>query len=168
MTVSPAQARRSGYFCPRDTRIEQKQPVALTRPELTNSLPWKGKILVVEDQENVRAQIVEALTEIGCTVIEARDGSEGLRAVESGVVFDMLITDVGLPGLNGRQLADAARAIRPDLPILLVTGFAGGALGDWGLPAGMEVMRKPFALEELVARVRSMLPVKPAASASNP
>ncbi len=63
----------------------------------------------------------------------------------------------GLPGLNGRQLADAARVAKPDLPVLFITGFAGGALGDTQLPTGMEILRKPFALTELAARIKAML-----------
>ena len=123
----------------------------------------KGAILVVEDQENVRLQIVEALEEIGCTVMQAKDGPEGLRAVQSGIPLDLIITDVGLPGLNGRQLADAAREMRPNLPVLLITGFAGKALDEWGvLPAGVEVMRKPFGLREMTLRVHKLLdPTRP-------
>jgi len=133
------------------------QATASVRPNPVPSLPEERKVLVVEDQANLRRQIVEALAEIGCSVVEAKDGIEGLHALESGMPFDLLITDVGLPGLNGRQLADAAHTREPDLPILLITGFAGKALDDWGLPAGMEIMKKPFELDELSARVRAML-----------
>jgi signal transduction histidine kinase/CheY-like chemotaxis protein len=130
--------------------------------------PTGRRILVVEDQEHVRSQIVEALADLGCAVIEAKDGPEGLRVVGSGPTFDLLITDVGLPGLNGRQLADAARIARPDLPVLFITGFAGGALGDSGLPPGMEILRKPFALTDLSDRVRAMLSAKAAGANSGP
>jgi len=118
---------------------------------------------VVEDQENVRAQMVEALTEMGCVVMQAKDGPAGLRALQSRGPLDLLIADVGLPGLNGRQLADAAREIYPRLPILLITGYAGAALNDSQLAPGMDVMRKPFSLDELAARVRGLL--EPARSA---
>jgi signal transduction histidine kinase/FixJ family two-component response regulator len=116
-----------------------------------------GKTLVVEDQAEVRSQIVEKLEEIGCTVVEAGDGAAGLEALKSGEPFDLLITDVGLPSLGGRQLAEAARAVRPDLPILLITGYAGGALEKLQLAANMDLLRKPFTLEELAARVQKLL-----------
>jgi CheY-like chemotaxis protein len=90
-------------------------------------------------------------------VLEAANGSEGLRVLYSREPVDLLITDVGLPGMNGRQLADAAREQRPDLPILLITGYAGAALEHWDLAPGMEVVGKPFRLEALTARVGEML-----------
>jgi DNA-binding response OmpR family regulator len=90
-------------------------------------------------------------------VIEAADGGAGLRIVQSGAQLDLLVTDVGLPGMNGRQLADAAREGRGGLPVLLITGYAGTALENTGLPPGMDVMRKPFALEALAARVGALL-----------
>ncbi|WP_363351866.1 response regulator [Methylocystis echinoides] len=115
-----------------------------------------GKILVVEDQEEVRRQIVTTLQGIGCKTVEAGDGSTGLKLVESGEPFDLLVSDIGLPGLNGLQLAHAARAAYPDLPILLITGYAGKSAGTLQLAANMEVLRKPFRLDELAARVRSL------------
>jgi signal transduction histidine kinase/CheY-like chemotaxis protein len=127
----------------------------------------RGHVLVVEDQDAVRAQIVGVLREIGCVVAEASDGAEGLRALQTGPAPDLLITDVGLPGLNGRQLADAALAIKPDLPVLLITGFAGNALSDLELPPGMEILRKPFPLDELAARVRAILEQRSAAVAGD-
>jgi signal transduction histidine kinase len=134
-------------------------------PDETDGRPGEagrtcGKVLVVEDQDNVRAQIVAALADMGCEIVEAKDGAEGLRALQAGLAPDLLVTDVGLPGLNGRQLADAARERQPDLPVLLITGFAGKALDDSYLPARMEVLRKPFALEDMAARVRALLDAK--------
>ncbi len=117
-------------------------------------------MLVVEDETGIRAQIVEALQELGCTVIEAEDGPRGLRAARSPGPIDLLITDVGLPGLNGRQLADAARTSRPGLPVLFITGYAGTALDGSPLASGMEIMHKPFTIDRLVARASAML--KPA------
>jgi CheY-like chemotaxis protein len=114
-------------------------------------------VLVVEDEDGVRGLTVEALSELGCDIIQASDGPAALRIVQSSVRFDLLITDVGLPGINGRQLAEAARATRPGLPVLLITGYAGKSLDDASLPHGMEVIRKPFALDELAARVRARL-----------
>ncbi len=114
-------------------------------------------VLVVEDEADVRAMIVGLLQDLGCQVLQAADGSAGLRIIQTGQQVDLLVTDVGLPGLNGRQLADAARERRPDLPILLITGYAGRALEDTALEPGMEVMRKPFALDALRVRVGDLL-----------
>jgi len=117
----------------------------------------QGKILLVEDQTSIREQIAELLKDMGCTPIEAADGPSGLGIVQSGETFDLLITDVGLPGLNGRQLAEAARSINPDLPVLLITGYAGEALDSRPLPKGMLVLRKPFSLEAIAAQVHDLL-----------
>jgi DNA-binding response OmpR family regulator len=114
-------------------------------------------VLVVEDEADARAMVADVLRDLGCKVIEAADGNAGLRIVQSNGPLDLLITDVGLPGLNGRQLADAARETRPTLPVLLVTGYAGRALDDAELEPGMEVLRKPFTFNVLVARVRAIL-----------
>jgi signal transduction histidine kinase/CheY-like chemotaxis protein len=116
------------------------------------------KALLVEDQVEVRLQIAATLEEIGCEVVEAEDGSEGLRILESDAPLDLLITDVGLPGLGGRQLAEAARAgRRRDLPILFITGYASKSLESLHPSPHVEVLRKPFTLDELAAKVEEML-----------
>jgi CheY-like chemotaxis protein len=116
-----------------------------------------GTVLVVEDEADVRANLAEAIRELGCRVLEAADGPSGLRVLQSRESVDLLVTDIGLPGLNGRRLADAARERRPDLPVVLITGYAGAALANWRLDSGMQVLRKPFALGELLARVGELL-----------
>lgn len=146
-------------FLPAEGPTEEiNPPDAAIEPSESAEVRTNGvRVLVVEDQENLRLQIVESLAEAGCIVQQAKDGSEGLLAIGSETSFDLIITDIGLPGLNGRQLADAARAIRPHLPVLLITGYAGKALDNSALPSGMEILRKPFLLDELTARVRAML-----------
>ena len=90
-------------------------------------------------------------------MLEAADGPSALRLLQNRTSLDLLVTDVGLPGgLNGRQVADAVRELQPSLPILFITGYAGGAL-EGQLAAGMAVMTKPFALEALGAKVRHMI-----------
>jgi signal transduction histidine kinase/ActR/RegA family two-component response regulator len=116
----------------------------------------RGKILVVEDQEEVRSQIVGTLTEIGCVTIEAGDGPAGLKIIESGEPLDLLISDIGLPGLSGLQLAEAARAAHPNLPILLITGYAGRSAETLQLAPNIEFLRKPFTLDELASRIQAM------------
>lgn len=116
-------------------------------------------ILVIDDEPSVRMLIVDALEDLGYACLEAADGQSGLRILESRARIDLLITDVGLPGgLNGRQVADAARALRPDLRILFVTGYAENAVLNHGhIEHGMEVLTKPFAVDELHRRVANLV-----------
>jgi CheY-like chemotaxis protein len=81
-------------------------------------------VLVVEDEPVIRDLIVEVLRELGYRALEAADGSAGLKVLQSRKRIDLLVTDVGLPGVNGRQLADQARVTRPDLKVLFITGYA--------------------------------------------
>jgi signal transduction histidine kinase/CheY-like chemotaxis protein len=116
-------------------------------------------VLVVEDELAVRTVISEVLSDLGYTVLEAENGSAALRIVASLARIDLLLTDVGLPGgMNGRQVADAAREGRPGLKVMFLTGYAeSAAIGSGHLEPGMEIMTKPFALNALAARVESMI-----------
>jgi hypothetical protein len=116
-------------------------------------------ILVVDDEPTIRMLVMEVLDERGYAVIEAKDGPTGLAALQSNARIDLLITDVGLPGgMNGRQLADAARATRPGLKILFITGYAENAILSSGqLAPGMQVLTKPFDVEALAGRVTEMV-----------
>jgi len=116
-------------------------------------------ILVIDDEAMVRMLIVEVLKEAGYAALEADDGPSGLKILQSGARIDMLITDVGLPGgMNGRQVADAARLVRPQLKVLFVTGYAeNAAVGNGLLEHGMEVVTKPFVMSELANRITEML-----------
>ena len=118
-----------------------------------------GVVLVVEDQPDVRLVVRDVLSELGYAVLEADSGRAGLVIADSSVRIDLLLTDVGLPGgMNGRQLADAARQRRPDLKVLFITGYADAmAVGNGQLDDGMQVMVKPFALEALAARVHDII-----------
>jgi PAS domain S-box-containing protein len=115
-------------------------------------------VLVVEDEPVVRGVILEILAEQGYRTLEAVDGLSGLRILRSEERIDLLVTDVGLPGMNGRQLADQARESRPDLKILFITGYAESvAISDGFLQPGMEMITKPFDLDNLSRRIRSMI-----------
>ncbi|MBW6531388.1 PAS domain S-box protein [Sphingomonas sp. RRHST34] len=116
-------------------------------------------VLVVDDETTIRHLIDEVLEEAGYTVIGAADGAAGLKVLGSDAPIDLLITDVGLPGgLNGRQVADAARALRPGLKVLFVTGYAENvAVGGGHLEPGMELLTKPFTMHALTAKVAEML-----------
>ncbi|WP_142848183.1 PAS domain-containing protein [Telmatospirillum sp. J64-1] len=115
-------------------------------------------VLVVEDEAVVRALIVEVLNELGYCALEAGDGPSGLEILQSPVRVDLLVTDIGLPGLNGRQMADAARETRRDLKVLFMTGYAEtAAVASGFLEPGMELITKPFAMDVLAARIREMI-----------
>jgi PAS domain S-box-containing protein len=116
-------------------------------------------VLVIDDEPIVRMLIVEILEEAGYTALEADDGPSGMRIINSGVRLDLLITDVGLPGgMNGRQVADAARVSRPGLKVLFVTGYAENAAVAGGhLERGMAVITKPFVMTELAATITEMI-----------
>ena len=103
--------------------------------------------------------VTDVLEELGYTAIEAADGAAGLKVLRSDARIDLLVSDVGLPGgTNGRQMADAARASRPDLKVLFITGYAeNAAVGNGQLAPGMHVMTKPFGMEALATRIRTLI-----------
>ena len=115
-------------------------------------------ILVVEDDEDVRAHGVAMLKELGYAVIEAADGAEALRALEANREVRLLFTDVGLPGrLNGRQLADEARRRNPTLEVLFTTGYARNAIVHHGrLDPGVDLITKPFTFTALASKVHAI------------
>nr|WP_280843025.1 PAS domain-containing protein [Pararoseomonas baculiformis] len=130
-------------------------------PELADA-PRAGKgetVLVVDDEPTVRMLVTEVLEELGYAAIEAADGPSGLRVLQSDIRIDLLVSDVGLPGgMNGRQMADAARITRPDLKVLFITGYAENAVvGNGHLAPGMHVMTKPFAMDALASRIREVI-----------
>jgi CheY-like chemotaxis protein len=102
--------------------------------------------------------VVDVLEELGYHAVQAADGPSGLKLVQSGMRLDLLITDIGLPGLNGRQVADAARQSRPELKVLFMTGYAENAtIANGFLEPGMEMITKPFAVEAIATRIRDMI-----------
>ena len=127
----------------------------MTGPTATASA--RPVILVVEDEVLVQMLVLEVLEDLGLTALEANDGPSALDIVRSDTRVDLLVTDVGLPGMNGRQLVEAARAIRPDLKVLFVTGYADkAAMGEFG-GDNTDMITKPFALETLSGKVMDML-----------
>ena len=114
-------------------------------------------VLVVEDEPIVRGVILEMLEEQGYQTLAAVDGPSGLRILRANNRIDLLVTDIGLPGMNGRQLADQARETRPDLKVLFITGYAeNAAISDGFLQPGMELITKPFDLDHLSQQIRAM------------
>jgi PAS domain S-box-containing protein len=116
-------------------------------------------VLIVDDEPTVRMLISDILEELGYVSIEAADSVAGLKLLQSDGRIDLLVTDVGLPGgMNGRQMADAARITRPELKVLFITGYAeNSVLGNGRLAPGMAVMTKPFPVETMAARIKQMI-----------
>ena len=115
-------------------------------------------VLVIEDEPLVRELIVEGLRCAGYRTLEASDGAAGLALLKSDARIKLLVTDIGLPGLTGQEVALAARTGRPDLKVLFVTGYSRNAAAARGfLVPGMQLLTKPFALDVLAIRVRAML-----------
>jgi PAS domain S-box-containing protein len=117
------------------------------------------RVLVVDDEAALRMLVTDTLQEAGFETIEACDGLAALRLVEARPDIDLLVTDVGMPGMNGRQLAEATRALRPGMPVLFITGYSHSATTGDGdtLPHGMQILNKPFSLELLASKVRDIL-----------
>ena len=116
-------------------------------------------VLVIDDEPTVRMLVADVLSDLGYAALEAEDGPSGLRILQSDLRVDLLITDVGLPnGMNGRQVADAARALRPGLKVLFITGYAeNAAVGNGHMEPGMAVLTKPFAMDDLGSKIRSLI-----------
>jgi PAS domain S-box-containing protein len=136
--------------------------VAPTEDEATGPVPdgdGEETLLVLEDDDDVRAYSVDILRELGYRVIEAHDGPSALRLLVRQARVDLLFTDVILPGgMTGAQVAEQARALRPHLKVLFTTGYARNALIHHGrLDRGVRLITKPFGSAELAARIRDVL-----------
>jgi PAS domain S-box-containing protein len=115
-------------------------------------------VLVIEDDDSVRMLVVDVLKELGYSVIETVDGNQALPVIEGVDRIDLLVSDVGLPGMNGRQIAEIAVAARPDLKVLFITGYAAAAAARAEfLGTGMDMITKPFAIDDLAQKIRIML-----------
>lgn len=149
-TVSLYLPRHGGLECAEDAVV----PVAtIEHAEMGET------VLVVDDEPTVRMLVREVLEDLGYAALTAADGEAGMMVLRSAVRIDLLITDIGLPGgMNGKQVAEAARVARPGLKVLFITGYAEKAvLGDSPLDEGMQVLAKPFAMETLARRISDLI-----------
>ncbi|MDQ0740373.1 response regulator [Pseudomonas sp. W4I3] len=128
-------------------------------------LPYANEgetVLIVEDDPAVRILVSAVLKELGYAFVEAGDANTAVPIIESDQRIDLLISDVGLPGMNGRQLAEIGRQIRPGLKVLFITGYAEHAAVRGGfLDPGMQLITKPFTFDLLTEKVREMIRVTP-------
>lgn len=115
-------------------------------------------VLVVEDDDAVRLLICEVLSDLSYKAIPVADADPAIRYLASDRRLDFLVSDVGLPSMNGRQLAEVARRHRPELPILFVTGYAENAATKASfLGTNMDMISKPFAVEKLAAKIGELM-----------
>ncbi|MET0125181.1 MAG: response regulator [Pseudomonas caspiana] len=143
-------------FLPRFKGQQTQDEQIIHSPE---SFAKEGEtVLIVEDDAAVRVLVCEVLSELGYKFVEASSGPEAVPVLESGQRVDLLISDVGLPGMNGRQLAEIGRQLRPGLKVLFITGYAEHAAVRAGfLDDGMQMITKPFAFDNLTSKVREMI-----------
>jgi PAS domain S-box-containing protein len=134
---------------------------AVARPELDSDDAPRGNnetVLVVEDEDDVRAYSIECLEELGFSVLHSANGPSALRMIADHPEIRLLFTDVGLPEMSGRELAQEARRMRPELPVLFTTGYAQDAMFQQGkLERNAELLTKPFNRTQLAERVRHLL-----------
>jgi len=116
-------------------------------------------VLIVEDEPRLRDMTVGYLQKFGWNILQAANGQKALEMAQGAARLDLLLTDIGLPGLNGRLLADAVRAQHPQVPIVFMSGYAGEALEDWKLEQGMKVISKPFKLKALASLLEETIGV---------
>ncbi len=153
---APGRGTTVRLYLPRYQGVPPLAPTAEKQPQPAERA--HGRVLVVEDQAVLRAVLIEQLEELGYSTLEAVDGPSGLAILQSAEPLDVLVTDIGLPGFNGRQMVDQARRVRPELPVLFMTGYAErAALAGAVLDARMDLITKPFALDELIERLRKLL-----------
>ena len=135
-------------------RAEDLAPAAAAVPVRAGA---GERVLVVEDESAVRVLILETLQDMGFIGIEAENASAALDIVRGAAGLDLMITALGLPGMSGRDLADAARVLRPGLKVLFITGFGAMPASSGPLEAGMQILAKPFTMQAVASKLRVML-----------
>jgi signal transduction histidine kinase/CheY-like chemotaxis protein len=142
-------------------RSNDESPMATAdvgSPRLTTNTLDRWHVLVVEDEPVIREMVVEVLADIGYVVMQAGDGQAAMKIIQSEAELDLLITDVGLPGFNGRQLAEQARQQRPTLKVLFITGYAEDAtFGQIPSEEHAQMLPKPFGVNDLLTHVERLL-----------
>lgn len=161
----PNQGTCVRLYLPRLNLLEPERPVVETLSAAPTATCGET-VVVVEDDPAVRMLVLDLLKELGYLAHEAADASAALPLLESELRVDLLVTDVGLPGMNGRQLAEIARQHRPGLKVLFMTGYAQKAAERQGfLEDGMDMVAKPFSIEVLANKIREMINQTPSLEA---
>ena len=141
-------------------RTKESQQTASEKPSLEKTrrefIP--ATIMVVEDEDRVRDFATEALKELGYAVVSASSGSEALRTIEAGQDMDLLLTDIVMPEMTGRQLVDALQRTRPEINVIYMTGYSRNAIVHNGvLDSGTNLLTKPFTVDQLADAVASIM-----------
>ncbi|NBF06232.1 PAS domain-containing protein [Pseudomonas sp. Fl5BN2] len=163
VTISsePDQGTSVRLYLPRLYAAAPEPPAAASANQAPQAIAGET-VVVVEDDPAVRMLVLNVLSELGYRAFEAEDARSALPLLESPMRVDLLVTDVGLPGMNGRQLAEIARQHRPGLKVLFMTGYAEKAAERQGfLEPGMDLMAKPFSIEDLAQKIRQMIGREP-------
>jgi signal transduction histidine kinase/CheY-like chemotaxis protein len=148
------------HMGPAATRTEGPTPTEILPHGTADEI-----ILVVEDEQRVRHFAVDALRELGYTTISASNGYDGLEIIRGNPPISLLLTDIIMPRMNGRKLADEARQVMPDLRVLYTTGYTRNAVVHNGiLDPGVALLPKPFTMAQLAHRVRAILDGEPGSS----
>lgn len=151
------QATTIKIYLPRHLGPTDEQHTTRTQEELLMG-ELQEVILVVEDEPWVRQFSMDALLELSYRVIEAENASSALQLLDAQPEIKLMFTDIVMPGINGAKLAAEARQRRPDLRVLYTTGYTRNAVVHNGVvDHGVELIGKPFTIEELAARVRHVL-----------
>jgi CheY-like chemotaxis protein len=151
----PGQGTSVRIYLPRFLGSESYDAEAISMVPDTKQMET---VLVVEDQPSVREHSAELLRELGYNVIEAEDAQDALSKIDCTPTIDLLFTDIGLPGMNGRQLVEEALRRRPQLKVLYTSGYARDAIVHQGrLDPGIQLITKPFTYLNLAVRVRDVL-----------
>jgi CheY-like chemotaxis protein len=154
----PAEGTSVKIYLPRHTGEEARSEVRVTKLDPTLNGSPERVILVVEDEDDLRRITVSLLQELGYTVVEAEGPVNALEIIRERQDLSLLFTDVVMPEMSGRKLAEKAAAIRPELPILFTTGFTRNAIVHNGvLDRGVNFLPKPFSMEQLAAKIRDAL-----------
>jgi GAF domain-containing protein/ActR/RegA family two-component response regulator len=144
-------------YLPRHFGVAPASPERKAQPGLSPGRPGEV-IMVVEDDERVRAVSADALRELGYTVIEAANAAEALAIIEGGQVISLLFTDVVMPGMSGRELVERLRDSGIEMPVLYTTGYTRNAIVNNGvLEPHTQLLTKPFTIEDLAEKIRSVL-----------
>ena len=142
-------------YLPRSSRAMP----SVERDDVVSAPVGSGEtVLLVEDDQSVRMLVEEVLSELGYIGLSVGDAPSALPVIRSNQKIDLMISDIGLPGMNGRDLAEIARRHRPELRILFITGYAEAAANRQDfLAPGMQILTKPFNLEQLALKINAML-----------
>jgi CheY-like chemotaxis protein len=153
MTIesAPGKGTTIELWLPISTVPASGEEIAVSLPAVR---PGRGVALLVDDEELVRMSTADMLIDLGFEVIEAGTGEDALRLINSNVSPDLLVTDHLMPGMNGVELARAVRTVKPDLPVLLVSGYAEVE----GIAPELARLTKPFRNAELAASITALLP----------